>query len=267
MPTPPAATCAVPVHVQLLGGFAVTAGSGVVHLPHHAERLLAFLALQARPQPRGVVAAALWSDADERRAAANVRTAVWRVRAASPRLLFLPGRQLQLHPDVQIDLSSAVSQARELLDGPVITPAQDSGAAAARAGLIRLDADLLPMWEEPWVTFERERLRQLRMHALEALSLRLSGEGRHAGAVEAGRLAVALEPLRESGREVLILAHLAQGNIVEASRELEDYRTVLLADLGVSPSLELTRLVATPATAPRQRHPPGGARPPGAADG
>src|SRR6266571_3495035 len=54
-----------------------------------------------------------------------------------------------------------------------------------------LSIDLLPYWYEDWVLVERERFRQLRLHALEALCEQLTALGRFDHAVEAGIAAVA----------------------------------------------------------------------------
>src|SRR4029450_13229953 len=78
--------------------------------------------------------------------------------------------------------------------------------------------ELLPGWYEDWVLFERERLRQLQMHALEAIAGRLTAERGFAGGIGGGRAAVRLEPLRESATRALIAAHLAENNVVEAVR-------------------------------------------------
>ena len=72
--------------------------------------------------------------------------------------------------------------------------------------------ELLPHWYDDWVVIERERFRQLRLHALDALCESLAAAGRYAAAVEAGRASVAAEPLRESAHRLLIQAHLAEGN-------------------------------------------------------
>src|SRR3712207_6958944 len=45
--------------------------------------------------------------------------------------------------------------------------------------------DLLTGWYEDWVVAQRERLRHLRMHALEIASAVLSADGRYAEALEA----------------------------------------------------------------------------------
>jgi DNA-binding SARP family transcriptional activator len=47
-----------------------------------------------------------------------------------------------------------------------------------------LAKDLLPGWDEDWLQLERERHRQLRIHALEALSQRLTSGGQYAAAID-----------------------------------------------------------------------------------
>jgi DNA-binding SARP family transcriptional activator len=51
--------------------------------------------------------------------------------------------------------------------------------------------------------------------------------------------AVGIEPLRESAQRVLIEAHLAEGNLVEARRAFMRYRDLVADELGVLPSREL----------------------------
>ncbi len=106
--------------------------------------------------------------------------------------------------------------------------------------LPNLAGDLLPGWYDDWVIVERERIRQLRLHALEVLCENLSRSGRHAQAVDAGLSAVAEEPLRESAQRALIAAHLREGNVSEAVRQYDRYRKLLGASLGLEPSFEVT---------------------------
>ena len=103
--------------------------------------------------------------------------------------------------------------------------------------------DLLPGWYDDWIVFERERLRQQVLHALECLATLLVAEGRYADGIEAALLAVAIEPLRESAQRRLIEAHLAEGNVGEAHRVLRMYGDLLDRELGIRPSPGLVALV------------------------
>ncbi len=98
------------------------------------------------------------------------------------------------------------------------------------------------LWYEDWLVFERERFRQLQLHALEALSRLLAASGRFAEAVESGLAAVAAEPLRESAHRCLINAYLAEGNAGEAIRQFVRYRDLLRAELDLAPSEQMELL-------------------------
>ena len=105
--------------------------------------------------------------------------------------------------------------------------------------------DLLPGWYDDWVIIERERIRQRLLHALEALSRRLVEVGRYAEAVDTAISVVSADPLRESANRVLIEAHLAEGNLVEARRAYQRYRDTIGRELGVEPGEQLASLVRT----------------------
>jgi DNA-binding SARP family transcriptional activator len=66
---------------------------------------------------------------------------------------------------------------------------------------------LFPGWYDDWVLLERERLRRLRLHALEVLADKLVREGRYGEAVQATYAAVRTEPLRESAHRAVVRVH------------------------------------------------------------
>ena len=92
--------------------------------------------------------------------------------------------------------------------------------------------------------FERERRRQLRLHALEALSSELSTTHQHGEAIEVALAAIAMEPLRESAQRALASAYLNEGNYSEARRTYDSYAGLLGDELGVKPSAEFRALMA-----------------------
>jgi DNA-binding SARP family transcriptional activator len=175
-------------------------------------------------------------DVPQDRAQASLRTALWRIRQAHHALIRATYGSVALVEDLEVDLHSAIAQARRLLR-------DDRSLAAADVDTGPLECDLLPGWDEDWVLLERERLRQLRIHALEALSERLRILGRYAESIEAAHAAVSAEPLRESAQTVLIRAFLAEGNYCEARRQFESFRRLLMVDLRTEPATELARLI------------------------
>jgi DNA-binding SARP family transcriptional activator len=233
----------VDAQVALLEGFELRLGGQVVDLPLGAQRLIAFLALHDRPLQRSFVANSLWLDSSEERAGANLRSALWRLHRSSRPVVDVRGTQIRLRADVAVDLREATGRARRLLDANAPTDFDEPFEIATMG-------DLLPDWYEDWILVERERFRQLRLHALETLCERLSGASRHAQAVEAGLGAVAGEPLRESAHRALIAAYLAEGNAGEAIRQYRMCERLLRDELGIEPS-PLIRQLVDPLLAPQ----------------
>jgi DNA-binding SARP family transcriptional activator len=223
--------------LRVLGVFELCLDDWPVSLPANARRVLACLAVGGRTQRRETLAGQLWGSSSQERAQACLRTALWRVRQADPRLVRVDRDEVSLDPRVDVDLWTSTARARVLLSGepPGPGPAEWSGL---------LEADILPDWDEDWVVLERERHRQLRIHALEALSRSLVAIGRFGAAIDAAYAAIAAEPLREQARAALIRAHLAEGNRAEAARQLGLYRQLLRDELDLAPTDDLEALVA-----------------------
>ncbi len=221
------------VVLRLLAGFGVEVEGEEVALPGSAQRVVAFVALHERPVLRPYVAGTLWLDWPEARAAGNLRSALWRIQRHAPELVAADPHMLRLAPGVRVDLREAETLAHSELAG------SSSGIAQQPLAL-----DLLPDWYEDWVLLERERFRQLRLRALECRCTRLTAAGRLDEALEAGLLALAGEPLRESAHRALVRLHLAEGNAAEALRQFQLCRRLLLEQLGVEPSPLMLDLVA-----------------------
>lgn len=208
-----------------------------VELPEGSKRLIVFIALNGGHVERRTAAGTLWPIGNDIRAAGNLRSALWRLRRAGIDVVETDKCVLRLVADIAIDLRVVADWAARLIEGTP-TPA-DLMTGAWRSNAL----ELLPGWYEDWVVFERERLRQRLLHGLEALSRHLTRAGRCAEAVEAAMAVVGVDPLRESAQRVLIEAHLAEGNLVEARRAFEAYRVVAHRELGVAPGRELITLV------------------------
>jgi DNA-binding SARP family transcriptional activator len=104
--------------------------------------------------------------------------------------------------------------------------------------------DLLPDWEDEWLLADRERLRQMRLHVLEAVAEQLTGRGSFGLAMEAALAALRMDSLRESAHRTVISIHLAEGNISDARRAYDRCRRIMVRDVGVEPSPAITRMLA-----------------------
>jgi DNA-binding SARP family transcriptional activator len=169
---------------------------------------------------------------------ASLRSSLWRLHSSGHHVVEAVGQQLQLNESVSVDVRETRSFAKvaQRHDVSLTSLDQDSIDEFIDSG------DLLPDWYDDWVFFERESLRQLRLHALESLCRRLAVAGRFQLAVQAGVAAVRAEPLRETAHEVLMSAHLREGNRAEAIRHFRTYTELIRAELDVEPALSLEAL-------------------------
>jgi DNA-binding SARP family transcriptional activator len=223
------------VRVDLLGGFEYRRDDEAVLLTLGAQRLVAFLALHRRPLQRVHVAGTLWIDSTEEHANASLRTALWRVQHLRPAVVSRTSTHLALADDVPVDTSEIEALAQCVLAGGRLDPEGVARLSSAKV--------LLPDWYDDWVVIERERLRQLCLHALEQLSADARAQGRYAQATEAGLGAVALEPLRESAHRAVIETYLAEDNASEALHHYRLFERMLDTKLGLRPSPRLRELV------------------------
>jgi DNA-binding SARP family transcriptional activator len=215
--------------LALLGGFDLRVDGQIVALPMAAQRLLAFLALQEKPLLRVYVAGSLWPESEERHAAGSLRSALFKLGHPAYAFVERTDAHVGLSEEMSVDVRDSIALCHRLLDQSLLFMPDDNQG-------LRLSTDVLPDWSDDWLIVEREHFRQLRLHALEALSERLTVLGRLPEAIESGLAAVAAEPLRESAHRALIKAHVAEGNRGEAVHQYRLFRQLLHDELGVEPS-------------------------------
>ncbi len=223
------------LRLRLLRSFTLYCDGRPVELPLSVQRLVCFLSLHDHPLHRHHVAGTLWPETTDQRAAANLRSALWRLNQLKSPVVVTLGPSLAIGADVAIDLSWATARAHLVLgpddfDVSLVDPAE-------------FCFDLLPDWYDDWVVVEREQYRQLRLRALERLCARLAAREQYGAAAEAAMAAIAGEPLRESAHRALASVHLAEGNRAEAVRQYRFYDRLLRQELGFDPSAQFRALV------------------------
>lgn len=223
------------VRLRLLDGFELRSGDAVAAFPMVTKRLIAFLALHTQPLERAYVAGTLWFEATQGHAFACLRSALWRARRCPTPVVEATSSQLWLAPHVSVDVREQVALARRLLDSRA--PIEEADVHGLLAG------ELLPDWYDDWVEVERDRLRQLRLHAIEATAERFISEARVGEAVELAMAALRTEPLRDSAHRLLIRAHITEGNLAEAIAHYQRYRDQLRRRFGLEPSPQAAELV------------------------
>ena len=233
--------------LSLLGGWQLVVGGETVVLGGREQRLCALLALTGS-RARAQVAGTLWPESTDTRALASLRRAIAQTHQRCPGLLAADRTSVGLAPDVATDVAE--------LRAAVVRAGSPDADATVLAALV--GEELLPGWYDEWAEAERETLQQQRIAALELLARRALGRGDTVLAEDAARAVARIEPLREPASELLIRALLGRDDRAGAVRELERYREVVGAELGVVPSPALCALVEAAATprVPVQRRAP-----------
>lgn len=234
LPTPPPA-CTGTWRLQLLGTWALHCDGRALHVPHRAQRLITALAL-LDPRPRAYLAGLLWPDSSEEQAAGNLRNCVWMISHHLPDLLDRQRDPLLLRRDLVVDvrlLSTAFDPVGAFPDPPYSTESIE----------LLGKAELLPGWYDDWLLSAQERIRQVRVCALERMAERSLAGGHVSTAIDAALAAATIEPLRESAHRLLMEGHIAAGNRAHAHRVYDRLHCRLGEELGIDPSPELKSLI------------------------
>jgi DNA-binding SARP family transcriptional activator len=240
--------------LRLFESFGLEIDGAEIALKSREQRLVALLALEGG-RTRSYLAGMLWPDSTEGRAAGSLRAAVWRLEREAPGLLRSYGGQLALDPSVTVDVAQFSASANriavliELSDDDFDDDSDGDADGGSGGGEcltvldILLRGDLLSGWYDDWVLYERARLQQVRVCALESVAELLIDRGQLAAALTAALRATAIEPLRESAHRLLVRVHLANGNFHDAIRAYRAFGGRLVGELGIRPSRQMDALV------------------------
>jgi len=218
------------------------------------QALLAYLALERRPHPRGALAELLWPERPAGKAGQNLRQSLSRLKRALERsgatgFIRATRQTLALNPeaDVWLDVdafTAAVDFARDHDHQEV----ESCGRCAARleeaVALYRGDflqellAESAPF--EEWVILQREWLHGRALQALGHLAAHYIKQGNYRAAQNCARRQIELEPWLERGHRQLMHALAGMGRRSEALAAYDACRQALAEALDVTPS-EQTR--------------------------
>ena len=229
------AVAVAPACLRLLGGWQLIVDGVEVELGHREQRLVALLGLTDLTG-RAQVASALWPESTDEHALGSLRRAVRQCRTRSSGVLVADRLTVALDPGVRVDVDDLQRAA-----GLTRLPMTD---VVARELLDALRGpELLPGWFDDRVVEERATLEHLRVEALERIAEHGLHQGDYALAVDASGIASAIEPLRESARELAIRGHLGRGEVAHAVHELQRYGVVMEDELGIEPSDRIRALL------------------------
>lgn len=201
-----------------------------------------------RPVGRDELIAALWGDSEPEAVDASLDALISKLRTALARLheagLELRrssgGYVLQLPANAFVDRERAWSAIHHV---QATRRRGDVRGAWAEAVIAReiVARGFLPGDAGEWIEGERRTLRDIEVQALEAIGEAELAQSRPLEAERVARALVVLEPLRESGYRLLMIALAASGNPAQAARVLEECRAALAA-VSLAPSTETLRV-------------------------
>ncbi|OBB01151.1 hypothetical protein A5662_13980 [Mycobacteriaceae bacterium 1482268.1] len=154
--------------VTMLGGFDVYRDGQPLEMPPSCQRVIACAALKRRAVPRSWLCRTLSPNTRPDRAAARLRTTLWRLRPMGAEgLLAVTPQSIAIAPDVSVDWYDSVDLIGQLL-GHLDGTQSDRDLDAELFPLLRA-GELLDGWIDDWNAHARDTYRALRLDALDAL--------------------------------------------------------------------------------------------------
>lgn len=233
------------IKIYLLGSVHLERGKETLEFARQKTLLLlAYLALHPQEHPRERIASIFWKDATTDEAARlSLRVTINDLRKTLGEDSLIGGRDsLQLNPDLNLWID--VREFQRLTDSRA-TPEDWQSALSLYTG------DLLPQVYEDWVLEWRAEFEQACLETRLRLAQHQRGQGQYVAAIETARLALEIEPVRESTHQLIILCYESLGDREAALLQYESCSKAL-REIGVEPSPELQgiyrRLQKTPAS-------------------
>ena len=217
--------------VRLAGGLELRLDGAPIALPasRRARAVLAFLALNPAPQPRGRLAARFWPDVLDESARASLRVALTELRQAlGPASGYVVATRETValeDPDLRVDTREFQ---RELDDG-------DATRALEACGATILDG-----FDEEWAISAREEHAQRLAGALQSAAASALDP---AESLRLTRAEAALDPLAERPNRRLIERLATTGDRAAALSAGRQFAERLRAQLGIAPSRDTRALI------------------------
>ena len=218
--------------IQLLGRASIAGSAGL--RGKKAWALLAYLLACDHPPSRDQLAALLFEEADD-----PLRALRWNLselRKALPGVEFTPGDELRvaLPPDAVVDL-------QVLKAGSWVEAIELEGLGRELLEGVHLSSS--PTMES-WLLNERRHVKGATEAILREAVMALLGLDRGQRAVELATRLVALDPLDESYRALLIRSLKKQGEDEAAQQEARAYTRLLQRELGVAPGAAIAEALS-----------------------
>lgn len=228
------------IHLTLLGDCSLTIeGKAVRSVPASFFRVAAYLVLAGKggAPPRHRLSALLWSDADDGKAATNMRQALARIRHLQDEhnFRFIEADFTTLHLPATRDVRCDLIEFADHMSGErPLSPVQLS---RIYGGELLAGLDEGGEGFEEWLTARRDRLLA---EAVDGIAAGLAPDNGLSLADRAtcARRLLEIDPYNEEALRVLLRDAAERRQIQRLTHLYEAMRSVLAADLGVQPTAE-----------------------------
>ena len=253
------------LRVSLLGEQSITDdGTGVRARSSRTVALIGFLATHAgSPQARQRIAGLFWPDSADPQALTNLRRELHQLRQilGDEPSLIVTSRDLCWRDTgtCRVDVRTFVIE-REAARRAAAAGDDDGVLRHAARALAQYRGDLLPGLYEDWVLEARSELERQCVELCDLACAARARGGDLAGAVEAARRRIQLQPLEEAGYRTLMQLQADLGDRAGAVSTYHHCASVLEHELGITPDQAtrqaFERLMARPGSAPDRTRPP-----------
>ncbi|MGB1252326.1 MAG: AfsR/SARP family transcriptional regulator, partial [Candidatus Promineifilaceae bacterium] len=225
--------------------------SETVKFPSHKSRaLFAYLATERVPHTRIKLANLLWADSSDGNARNSVRVGLYRLRRLFDKLRPDLGRDLiktdrthvTLSPDLWCDVTQFQTLWQTIQYAPNAIDTLEKAVALYQSDFLSgFPAGVSENFDE-WLQLTRQQLHTRAIQLFDQLLAHYLAQGHYEQLIPLAQQQIGLEAWHETAHLNLMFAHAHLGQIPEALRVYERCRTTLDHELGVAPSIELTRL-------------------------
>ncbi len=241
------------IQIAVFGALEILYGQEPARRPP-TQRVLALLGLLIAqhdvPQRRDKLVDMLWPDMLPRQGRRVLSDTLWRARrllastdAEDTTLLQIGGDTVTFRStsEAHVDLI-AFERLLQAAGSSADTPDSPEAAAQLQQAVELYRGDFLEDCYDDWALYERERLRELYLSAVQRLLVHYQQQPALDAAVQMALRLVYADPLREDAHRALMRLYYLLGREADALRAFEHCRSVLAAELGVEPDVETLSL-------------------------
>jgi DNA-binding SARP family transcriptional activator len=211
-----------------------------------AQELFSYLLLHRnRPYPRETLASLLWEDVDSSQARKYLRQALWHVQTAlqsvmgadTKGLLTLDTEWVQLNSVEWLSLDVAhFEQAVDACQETRGVHLSDTQRNELEHAVQLYCGDLLEGWYHDWCLFERERLQNCYLTALDKLVACCDAHGHVDRGLAYAERILRCDPAEEQAHYHMMHLYWIAGHRTKAMRQYQRCKSILLQELGIQPS-------------------------------